>query len=71
MSVTEEVDVSSELKRALILGDLHRAEKILMNNPEVLPQTQRMLLLEQIRRAEFGTTSPINSPYLMVMASKL
>ena len=64
---TEEVDVKSEVKKAIIMGDMHKAEKLIMTNPEAFSQMERIQLLEQIKKTQFGTTNP----ELMALAAKM
>lgn len=64
-------EVRGQIKKALLIGDMHTAEKLLMSNPEVFGQMERMQLMEQIQRAQFGTMNPIQNADLMAMAAKM
>lgn len=64
-------EARSELKRALLVGDLRRAEDILRHHPEAFTQTEQARLAQLIERARFGTTTPVQDPELMATAARL
>lgn len=51
-------EVRAELKKALLSGDMLRAEQILRHHPEAFTQLQRSEIMEVINRARFGVTDP-------------
>jgi len=73
MSQEADVDVKSELKRALIMGDTYRAEKLLSQGKElgVFTQTEFVQLQQAIEKAKFGTMKPLQDPDLYALASKM
>lgn len=72
MSDTETTEeIRSILKKSLIVGDLHTVENILRHHPEAFTQTEMARLMRLVERVKFGTTTPVQDPELMVIASKL
>lgn len=69
-SVSSE-EVKSELKRALITGDMFKAEQLVRNHPEAFTQLQRTEIMEVINRARFGVTDPETYGKIAELARKL
>lgn len=53
-----EEDAVSAIKRALLLGDFDKAEKLLAQSQGVLSQSQISEIHELIQKSRFGVTDP-------------
>ncbi|MEM1679507.1 MAG: hypothetical protein QXD20_09800 [Ignisphaera sp.] len=53
-----EEEVRSEVKRALVLGDIFKAEKLAFQHPEAFTQLERTQLLELAQRARTFVNDP-------------
>lgn len=69
-----EVDtVRSELKHALITGNMHEVEKLLRQarNVEAFTPMEIARIQMAIERAKFGVSNPIQDPELYALMAKL
>ena len=67
-------EARAQLKQALVRGDIETAQKVLLQNPDVVPAQQRaqlMFVLEQaqVERYSFGLTRYRNE--LQALAQKV
>ena len=66
-------EIRSELKKALIIGDIHSAEKLLMQarSVEAFSPMEQVRIQQAIEQAKFGVTNPMQNPELYALAVKL
>jgi len=70
---TTSEEIKSELKRALLIGDLHTAEKLLQEGKRsgVFTEVEFTQIKQAIEKSKFGLTSPMQDPELYAIAAKM
>ena len=73
-TATEEEEARAQLKQALVRGDLETAQKVLLQNPDIVSAQQRAQLMlaiqqAQVERYSFGLTRYRND--LQALARKV
>ena len=66
-------DYRSKLKEALLVGNLHEAQKILREakTSEAITPVEYARIQRVIEQANFGKTTPMQNPELYALAAKL
>jgi len=66
-------EIRSELKKALIIGDTHTAEKLLLQgkSAEAFTPMEQIRIQQAIEQVKFGITNPTQNPDLYAIAVKL
>lgn len=73
MSETVTEDYRSKLKEALLVGNLHDAQKILREAKatEAITPMEYVRIQQVIDQVRFGKTTPMQNPDLYALAAKL
>lgn len=68
--VVEREKVESELKKAIMFGDINKVENILMQHKDVFSQVELVKLQMIVQNAKMGKFS-VNDPELLALAAKM
>jgi len=66
-------EIKSELKKALLTGNVHAAEKLLEEGKKVgaFTEVEFMQLKQAVEKTKFGVTSPVQDPELYAVLAKM
>jgi len=66
-------EIKSELKKALMIGNIHGAEKLLQEGKQagVFTEVEFTQLKQAIEKTKFGVANPVQDPELYAIIAKM
>jgi len=71
--ITSSEEIKSELKKALMTGNIHAAEKLLQAGKQAgaFTEVEFMQLKQAIEKTKFGVANPVQDPELYAIIAKM